>query len=228
MKVAISQPRYLPALNYIQRIAIVDIFVLLDDVQHSREFENRNRIKTPNGPIWLTIPCKGKRHRKNINELRISGWGWIDKHKRTIYLNYKKAKFFSEDFLEYLYDINKTSDSLTDILEEHLKKICEYFNIKTKIIRSSELEVKEKGEKKLYLICKRLGATTYISGPMGRNYIKDKWENIEVLYHDFEYPQHKQLWGDFIPWMAFIDPLFNEGKNFVKEIIHATPKLSPK
>ena len=43
--VAISQPRYLPAINYLDRIVRADVFVLLDTCQHQpRAFEHRNRV----------------------------------------------------------------------------------------------------------------------------------------------------------------------------------------
>ena len=94
MIVAISQPRYLPAPIYLQRIKLIDKFVLLDDVQHSREFENRNYLKTPQGAKWLTINCQKKKSRLKINELKISNLNWIEEHKETIRRNYSKANYY--------------------------------------------------------------------------------------------------------------------------------------
>ena len=38
-----------------------DCFVLLDNVQYKKnEWQNRNRIKGPQGPQWLTVPVRFK------------------------------------------------------------------------------------------------------------------------------------------------------------------------
>ena len=57
MKVAIHQPHYLPWLGYLAKWAEADVFVLLDTVQYEKNgWQNRNRIKTREGPSWLTVP----------------------------------------------------------------------------------------------------------------------------------------------------------------------------
>ena len=60
-RVAIVQSCYIPWKGYFDLINGVDEFILLDDVQYSRaNWRNRNRIKTPDGTAWLTIPVRGK------------------------------------------------------------------------------------------------------------------------------------------------------------------------
>ena len=51
MIVSVHQPQYLPWLGYFDKIDRADAFVLLDNVQFKKnEWQNRNRIKTANGP----------------------------------------------------------------------------------------------------------------------------------------------------------------------------------
>ncbi len=219
MKIAISQPRYLPAIIYIQRIYLSDVFVLLDDVQHTREFENRNYIKTPNGKRWLTIPCRQKRSRQMINELKISDESWIEEHKKRIRHNYKKAKYFDEDLLLKLYDLPR-SDDFTTVVHQYLKNILEIFDIRRELILSSTLGIETKKAQKLYDISKKLGASIYISGVNGRNYIKEEFLDIGLLYHEYIHPEYRQLWdAKFFPWMGFVDMLFNVGIDEVKKSI---------
>ncbi len=60
-KVAILQSSYIPWKGYFDIAGLVDEFILYDDVQFTkRDWRNRNKIKTPNGPAWLTIPVKRK------------------------------------------------------------------------------------------------------------------------------------------------------------------------
>ena len=211
MKIAISQPRYLPAIIYLQRIYLSDKFVLLDDVQHSREFENRNYIKTPNGKKWLTIPCKQKSSRIFIKDLKISDKKWKEKHIKLIKQSYKKAKYFDEELLLKLYDLPNTDDFTTTVFY-YLKNILNIFDFKKELILSSFLQIQTKGAQKLYDISKKLNASTYISGINGKNYIKDEFLDVKVLYHQYLHPTYQQLWDkEFFPWMGFVDMLFNVG-----------------
>ncbi|MGO8710493.1 MAG: WbqC family protein [Rhizomicrobium sp.] len=80
MIISIHQPAYLPWLGFFDRIAGSDVFIVLDNVQFERNsFINRNRIKTPDGPIWLTVPVRLDAHFDTIrrrlcaSELPVSG-----------------------------------------------------------------------------------------------------------------------------------------------------------
>ena len=56
-KISIIQPNYIPWKGYFDLIAKSNKFVVLDDVQYTnRDWRNRNKIKTPSGLSWLTIP----------------------------------------------------------------------------------------------------------------------------------------------------------------------------
>ena len=54
---AIVQSNYIPWKGYFDLINLADEFILYDDMQYTkRDWRNRNRIKTPNGLLWLTVP----------------------------------------------------------------------------------------------------------------------------------------------------------------------------
>ena len=70
-KVAILQSNYIPWKGYFDIIASVDEFIIFDEMQYTtRDWRNRNRIKTQNGLKWLTIPVNGKGCQ--INGLKIN------------------------------------------------------------------------------------------------------------------------------------------------------------
>jgi len=97
-KVAILQSNYIPWKGYFDMIGLVDEFILYDDMQYTRrDWRNRNKIKTPNGLAWLTIPVevKGKYFQK-INETIISEPQWAKDHWATIKQFYSKARFFKD------------------------------------------------------------------------------------------------------------------------------------
>ena len=62
-----------------------------------RDWRNRNKIKTPSGLQWLSVPVlsKGKFHQK-INETKIDGTSWQKDHWNTLTKNYSRARFFEE------------------------------------------------------------------------------------------------------------------------------------
>src|SRR5438105_15772232 len=99
------QPVYLPWLGLFHKIALADLFVSYDQVQYlSYDWNNRNRVKTANGPVWLTVPVLRKGHlQKRICDLEISyARPWAQKHWRTIREAYGRAPYFDcyAEFLE--------------------------------------------------------------------------------------------------------------------------------
>src|SRR5262245_47310638 len=106
-RVAIVQSNYIPWKGYFDLINSVDEFVLFDDVQYTRrDWRNRNKIKTPQGLLWLTIPVevKGKFQQK-IHDTRVSDLRWQTKHWQSIAQAYGKARYFAEyrECFENLY-----------------------------------------------------------------------------------------------------------------------------
>ena len=228
MKVAISQPRYLPAMNYIQRIMLCDVFVLLDCVQHQpRAFEHRNRIKTPSGRKWLSIPLE-RNGRALIKDLRASDLWWVQKHYKTARQYYVCAEHFDSSFFHSLYD-GLDSPSLVDINEKMLRRALGHLGIERKIIRSSAFDLKAEHSGRLAEITRLAGGDTYMSGPNGRNYIKKEFfDGLRVVYHDFTFPTYRQLWGGFEPWTAFIDALFNVGLDSFRSMLEGNYEINEK
>ncbi len=215
--IGIHQPQYLPWLGLVERAARCDLFVILDSVPYSRNyFYNRNKIKTANGPIWLTIPILAKgRFGQLFTETRIdNSQKWAEKHRKGITCAYSKAPFF-DDYAGRLYEmLEKKREFLTDICLDSFRFLLESFCIKTKIARSSELGANGAKEELLIDICKKTGATHYLSGPDGRNYLNiSRWTDngIEVDFQNYIHPVYPQLYGDFTSNMSAIDLLFNCG-----------------
>jgi hypothetical protein len=221
-KVAISQSNYIPWRGYFDNIAQVDEFVLYDDMQYTRrDWRNRNKIKTPNGLIWLTIPVevKGKYFQK-IKDTKVSDHKWALKHLNAIKLNYSKADNFKEVFplIENLYQQAAQLEYLSEINYLFLKNICDFLGINTTLRFSSEFDTSEENKtQRLVNICKELGATEYYSGPAAKDYMEENLfskENIAVKYYDYSgYKEYNQLHGDFEPYVSIIDLLLNEGEN---------------
>jgi hypothetical protein len=224
MKVAIIQPNYIPWKGYFDIINMVDIFVLYDDVQYTvRDWRNRNRIKTKNGLIWLTIPTDGTQN-KIIKDVKVV-WDekWNLKHWKSILINYHKASYFKDykDFFEDLY-LNTKEKYLWEIDLKFILAINQILGVKSKIICSSELNYDRTLHKteRLIAILKELGATSYLSGPSAKNYIDEglfERENINLEWMDYSgYPEYPQLYPPFVHEVSIIDLILNVGPDAKK------------
>ena len=211
------QPAYIPWLGYIHKIAISDIFVVADDVQFENEsYISRNKIKTANGSIWLTVPIKKKGHMKlSIKDIEILNIdNWRKRHWNSIFLSYKKAPYFNDlsDFFNEIY--KKDWDNLLDLTNCILFYILDRMRIQIEIVFASQMDIV--GSKSDYVldICKKRNADIFVFGSLGKNYAdiaKFKSESISTYFQEYKHPVYPQLWGDFHPYMSVIDLIMNEG-----------------
>lgn len=218
------QPTYLPWLGLFHKIANADVFCYFDIAQYQKkDFNNRNKIKTHNGPIWLSVPVQSKNHfQTSVGKIKIINNGWNKKHFKSIKLAYKKAKFFNDYIkdLEYLF-LKKNYTTLSELNLVFLKYFLKKIKIKTPIISASDYNFEGKKSDLVLDMCIKLNAKEYIFGEQGQNYADKKKffdHEIKVHFQKYTHPVYDQIHGDFLPNMSIVDLLFNEGPNS-KEII---------
>ncbi len=219
MRVTIHQPEYLPYLGFFDRLLYADTLVLLDTAQFQRGgFINRNRIKTPKGSQWLTVPIVGRKKdvKKSIQSVCIDGEKpWQEEHLRSIESNYGKAPYFQEFFPALRELFSKKWDGISELDIALIEWVITLFGLKIHVAKSSTLPLAGSATEQLVHICATLKADTYISGPGGRNYLQmDKFSEagIAVTFHDFEHPVYTQRFsGTFEPNLSVIDYIFNCG-----------------
>jgi hypothetical protein len=227
MKVAINQSNYISWKGYFDMIKSVDLYILYDDVQYTRrDWRNRNKIKTPHGLKWLTIPVnvKGK-YLQKIKDTTISDQNWNISHLKTIRGTQSKCRYFKDvyPFVEELYLKAGQLQTISEINFHFITEICRYLDIDTKIVFSSEYNLSEdKKTDRLIDICQQAEATEYLSGPLAKDYIvKDKFdsENIKLSWMDYDhYPTYEQLYGEFVHKVSILDLLFNCGDQAINFI----------
>lgn len=219
MIVSIHQPNYLPWSGFFHKLSRCEQFVLLDTVPFSKNsYQNRCKIKTPRGEAWLTVPVRTSgRFGQLTNEVQVDQEsGWNLRHWRTIDQNYRPAPHFRflADCVEPVLHSKWTL--LADAASEFITRIVQALGLSVRLIRSSDLPVTGSRSELLCAICKTLGATVYLSGPSGRNYLDQtvfQQAGIGVNYHSFTPPVYPQLHGEFIPALSIIDLLANCGPN---------------
>ncbi|MBO8151636.1 MAG: WbqC family protein [Candidatus Marinimicrobia bacterium] len=224
---AIHQPQTYPWLGYFAKIMQSDIFVFFDDVQFKKnEYQNRNRIKTDRGWMWLTVPVVHNFGQK-INEVQIDNkQKWKKKHLNTLITYYRKAPFFNSLFAELKELYSRKYELLIDFNIATIEWILKKLKIEKKILLSSSLnynpdQLPLSADEKLINILKIINTETYLSGQGGKNYLNlelFKDNGIKVIFQDFRHPVYHQLYGDFIPNLSILDLLFNEGENSINII----------
>jgi hypothetical protein len=216
-KVAIIQSNYIPWKGYFDIIHDVDLFIFYDDVQFTKnDWRNRNKIKTVNGLVWLTLPV-GKKLDRLICEVRLADDGWRKKHWSTIQQAYSKAPYFTmyRDFFEHVY-LGMQWSGLSELNQFVIRHISqEFLDIKTDFQDSREFHVQGQKLDRLIDLLQKAGASLYVSGPSAQAYIDDKafqTAGIELVYKEYTgYPEYQQLYPPFEHAVSILDLLFNCG-----------------
>ncbi len=226
MRVCIHQPNYLPYIGFFNKIKHTDTYVLFDMAQYEKNnFHNRNRIRTENGSMYLTIPILSKDcYLKKVCDVKLPPNNkWMKKHWKAIEANYARSDYFDsyKNSLEEIYQTNFTG--LTDFNEKIIRFLINEFRLESTIIKSTDLNLDEnlKSTDLLINILKELDATFYLSGPSGKKYLDElifRKEGIRLDYQHFTHPDYKQRFDGFVENMSAIDLLFNVGEKS-KEIL---------
>ena len=216
-KVAVLQSNYIPWKGYFDIIHDVDEFIFYDEVQFTKnDWRNRNRISTPTGVQWITIPTTGSLT-QSIDEVHTAGSQWQRKHWNTLVTNYSKAPFFSKykAFFEDFY-LGHEWDNLSALNRYLITNISrEFLGIKTRFTDSRDYHSEGSGHKKLLSLLISAGAEYYLSGPAAQSYIQAedyKRSGIELHWKDYSnYPEYPQLHQPFCHYVTVLDLLFNTG-----------------
>jgi hypothetical protein len=222
---AIMQPTYLPWIGYFHLIDSVEKFIFLDNVKLERSsWQIRNRIKTPQGELYLTVPVKNKDGRMDtlISSAQIAYRNpWTKKHLKSLFYNYQKSKFFDEiyPFIEEI--LSKEFQFLSELNIHIIKRICQEMGINVEFIISSQLQdIEGVKDERLVSLCKKIGCDDYLSPQGSAEYLEKETpggqlvkNQISLFYQNFEHPEYAQLHGMFMGYLGVIDLLFNHGFN---------------
>lgn len=218
MIVSTYQPYFAPFPAFFTKALRSDVFVLMDSVQFPRgtTWLTRNRFKHQQGILMMTIPVwKKGLGLQRINEVKICFDGtWTGKHLTSLITAYAKAPFF-EDHVEFLEKIfSGKFNRLIDLNEMIIKKIMEYMQVSTRLLLLSDLGIEEKEPWLTMEICKKLGATRFLTYKSAEKYLNPEAfqkAGVELTFINPPSPVYPQLWGQFIPNLSIFDLIFNCG-----------------
>ncbi len=221
MKVVIMQPTWLPWLGYFDLIDQSDIFIFLDTAQFEKQtWQQRNRIKTPNGLQWFTVPVfiKG-RFGQRILETEIDTRAFPKKHLKQLQQNYSKAPFFSSCFEEFssLVDTSR-STNICELNISIVKWLSHELSLNTKFMRSSEMKAEGKRGELLVNLLQEVGSTDYFSPVGSFEYLKEDYQffsdaGIDISFQKYTHPVYEQQHSPFESGASMLDLLFNAGSS---------------
>ena len=219
------QPCYLPWLGLFHKIARADRFISFNQVQYqAKDWNNRNRIKTHQGPIWLSVPVLRKgRLDRNYSDIKINNnVNWQKKHWNSLKANYTKAPHFKKyaDYFENVYA--REWDTLVELNESMLQWFLNTIGLNSTVESAADFDFAGEKSDLVLDMCQKTGADTYIFGPQGIEYADmDAFMacGIDVEFDQYNHPQYQQLQGDFISHLSIVDLLFNCGEDSLEIIL---------
>lgn len=227
MKVGIIQPNYMPWRGYFDFIDDVDLFIFYDDLQYTtRDWRNRNKIKTDRKAVWLTVPVHCKRTSLICGTTIDRSQPWNQKHMRLFEFWYGKAPFFSRYRDELSAILGQPFETISDLDIALCRWIMDKLAIKTPLCCSSEFKPQGAKTERLIDLLKKVGATSYLSGPAARDYLDESLflkNRITLEYKSYDYRPYPQLWGDFMGEVTVLDLLFNTGPGAREHLKSLTP-----
>ena len=219
------QPVYLPWLGLFHKISLAETFVYFDQVQYlPKDWMNRNKIRTKDGSILLTVPVLRKGYRDlKTSEIEINNsTNWQKKHLRSISLNYKKSPYF-ENYIPFFEDVySRKWEFLGDLNEYMLKWFLDELGIKVNFLNAKNFKFQGEKSSLILNMCKKLDASTYIFGTLGKDYAnvhEFEKNNIKLIFQDYNHPKYSQLYNEFVSHLSVIDLLFNHGPKSLEIIL---------
>lgn len=218
-RAAVLQSNYIPWKGYFDIIHDVDTFIFYDDVQYTtNDWRNRNRIKTASGPQWLTIPVGKHMHRRICDVSLPADSSWAAAHWRRIEDAYRDAPCF-EQFRAYFqgFYLDRSWRTLSELNQALIVGISrDLLGVRTQFRQSTDYALNGTKGSRLVDLLTQAGATSYLSGPAARSYIRPEEfadAGIELRWKDYSgYPEYAQLHGEFQHDVSILDLLFHTGQ----------------
>jgi hypothetical protein len=215
----VLQPGYLPWLGFFDQMRRADVFVYYDDVQYDKHgWRNRNRIKTQDGPQWLTIPVRhGQGGPPRILDVEIDRRvPWARKHVASIRQAYARAPHVAAYLPELEEILERPWERLVDVDIAVAALVCRWLGLSRRIERSSALGVIGERSERLVKLCRHFAANKYYSGAAARTYLDMalfERDGIQVEWQDFAHPEYPQQHGPFVPYLSTVDLVLNCGSD---------------
>ncbi len=216
MRVGIIQSNYVPWRGYFDFIDDCDVFILFDDVQYTdRDWRNRNRLKTPKGPAWITVSLQSGARDRLVQDVTID-WetDWSARHLNMLRQNYRAAPHQASIVEEISEIFARKPARLSELNRALIVWANARLGITTPLIDAASLPGRGRRTERLISLVEAVGGTRYLSGPAAESYLEPeafRSAGIGLEYKSYDYEPYPQLWGEFEGAVSVLDLLANTG-----------------
>ena len=224
MILASNQPYFLPYLPYWQLIHAADLFLIGDDFAYKMgSWIPRNRILVQGRPTFFRMEIDHKSCNRLISEMRLAPLPVEDKLK-TLEMAYHRAPCFTAGFELAQRIVCNPERNLALFLEYAIREVCGYLGITTQIGRTSDIQGNSllKREARVYDLCHRTGADTYINAIGGTAlYHPDAFarEGIRLKFLKARLSPYPQFDGPFHANLSVLDAIMFNPRERLHEML---------
>lgn len=222
-RVCIVQSNYLPWRGYFDLIAKCDLMVVYDSVQYTvNDWRNRNRLKGPSGPMWITVPVRTKgRTGQRVRDAEVVDHSWVRAHRNTVQSALGRARYWGwmADGLAGAWETAATASHLHVVNRSFIDAVIRLLELPTAVVE--DVDVLRDGDRTLTPsarvaeVVARVGGSSYLTGPAGLDYLvpgdfADRGVRLEVIDYGSLQP-YPQQFGPWLDGMSVLDLLANVG-----------------
>lgn len=214
--VSVHQPNFMLWLKLLDKILASNVYVAYDTAQYTKsEFHSRQKVKTHNGPAWLSVPVRHvKGTRQAIKDVRIDNDDpFRRRHLKTLHVNYRSTRYFDEVYpiIEKVYA--RDHERLVDLSLDLIETLCAYLGSPVRVVRASALPHAGDKVQRLVQLSRAAGGTAHLTSTFGGDHQIMAWEPFQhagmpVYAQEFVHPKYGQIGRDFVPQLAAVDMLF--------------------
>ena len=226
MIIGIMQPYFFPYIGYWQLLNAVEKYVIYDDVNFIKGgWINRNRILIGKETKYFNVQMVGASPYKLINEINVNNDEKIvDKNLRIIEAAYKIAPYYDSVYPIIQKILKSGKENLAEYITESIKEICNYLDITTELIISSDLQKDNslRGQEKVLTICNLLNATEYYNAVGGQelySFSDFRQRGIKLKFLKSNPIVYKQFGEEFQENLSILDVMMFNSKEQIKEYL---------
>lgn len=204
----IYPPEYLPRASFFAQMQAADTCVLADTLQYSRQsYQNRTKIRNPNGWQWLSVPLVGGQHGRGINDVQIDNRKqWARQHLKALQFNYRSTPFFEYYFGSIAAILDQTHGTLGPLLCEMVEVLHQMLQVATPLARASQLPGSLQTVSAIQAV---IGDADLLSSEEAAR--SDARHTAELSVFSYTSPVYRQNFTGFEQGMSVLDLLFNYG-----------------
>lgn len=225
MTLGVMQPYFLPYIGYWQLLAMVDLFVVYDNIQYTKKgWINRNRFLRGGGDAYFTVPLKGASDFLDVAEREVAADFDRDKLLRSLAGSYRRAPEFDAVFPVIERIVRAPITNLFEYVHHSLVEMAAFLEIRTPIAVSSTLPIDHRlpSERKVLAICGAVGADRYLNAIGGQGLYVGAHFDAHAVRLQFLRPrprEYAQFGEVFVPNLSIVDVLMFNPLATVREML---------